>query len=50
MYEMKRMGRDSAELTALSDHLTAHGIAPEMPAGPLPDMSSKRNATNHGAS
>jgi Resolvase, N terminal domain len=26
--EMKRLGRDSAELTALADHLTAHGIAP----------------------
>jgi DNA invertase Pin-like site-specific DNA recombinase len=27
VYEMKRLGRDSAELTALADHLTAHGIA-----------------------
>jgi len=34
VYEMKR--RDSAELTALADHLTAHGIALEMLAGPLP--------------
>jgi DNA invertase Pin-like site-specific DNA recombinase len=33
--EMKRLGRDSAELTALADHLTAHGIALEMLAGPL---------------
>ena len=33
VYEMKRLGRDSAELTALADHLTAHGIALEMPAG-----------------
>jgi DNA invertase Pin-like site-specific DNA recombinase len=32
---MKRLGRDSAELTALADHLTAHGIALEMLAGPL---------------
>jgi len=33
--EMKRLGRDSAELTALADHITAHGIALEMLAGPL---------------
>jgi hypothetical protein len=31
-------GRDSAELTALADHLTAHGIALEMLAGPLPGI------------
>ena len=35
VYEMKRLGRDSAELTALADHLTAHGIALEMLAGSL---------------
>lgn len=35
VYEMKWLGRDSAELTALADHLTAHGIALEMLAGPL---------------
>jgi DNA invertase Pin-like site-specific DNA recombinase len=35
VYEMKRLGRDSAELTALADHLTAHGITLEMLAGPL---------------
>lgn len=35
---MKRLGRDSAELTALADHLTAHGIALEMLAGPLPGI------------
>jgi DNA invertase Pin-like site-specific DNA recombinase len=35
VYEMKRLGRDSAELTALADDLTAHGIALEMLAGPL---------------
>ncbi|WP_077490964.1 recombinase family protein [Sinomonas mesophila] len=35
VYEMKRLGRDSAELTALADHLTAQGIALEMLAGPL---------------
>jgi DNA invertase Pin-like site-specific DNA recombinase len=37
-YEMKPLGRDSAELTALADHLTAHGIALEMLAGPLPGI------------
>ncbi|MFL6150301.1 MAG: recombinase family protein [Pseudonocardiaceae bacterium] len=35
VYEIKRLGRDSAELTTLADHLTAHGIALEMLAGPL---------------
>ncbi|MDN3250605.1 MULTISPECIES: recombinase family protein [unclassified Streptomyces] len=29
-------GRDAAELTALADHLTAHGLVLEMLAGPLP--------------
>lgn len=38
VYEMKRLGRDSAELTTLADHLTAHGIALEMLAGPLPGI------------
>ncbi|MDJ0464243.1 recombinase family protein [Streptomyces sp. H27-C3] len=33
--EMKRLGRDAAELTALADHLTAHGLLLEMLAGPL---------------
>lgn len=36
--EMKRLGRDSAELTALADHLTAHGILLEMLAGPIPGI------------
>ncbi|MFJ7495798.1 recombinase family protein [Streptomyces sp. NPDC097727] len=36
VYEMKRLGRDAAELTALADHLTAHGLVLEMLAGPLP--------------
>ncbi|MEU4066252.1 hypothetical protein AB0F25_28285 [Streptomyces wedmorensis] len=36
VYEMKRLGRDAAELTVLVDHLTAHGLALEMLAGPLP--------------
>jgi DNA invertase Pin-like site-specific DNA recombinase len=35
VYEMKRLGRDSAELTALTDHLTTHGIALEMLAESL---------------
>lgn len=38
VYEMKRLGRDAAELTALADHLTAHGLVLEMPAGPLPGI------------
>ncbi|WP_368862006.1 recombinase family protein [Frankia gtarii] len=37
-YEMKRLGRDAAELTALADHPTAHGLVLEMLAGPLPGM------------
>ncbi|MFF3847123.1 recombinase family protein [Streptomyces sp. NPDC002328] len=36
VYEMKRLGRDAAELTALADHLTAHRMVLEMLAGPLP--------------
>ncbi|XDO63724.1 recombinase family protein [Streptomyces sp. RLB1-33] len=35
VYEMKRLGRDAAELTALADHLTARLVL-EMLAGPLP--------------
>lgn len=38
VYEMKRLGRDAAELTALADHLTAHGLILEMIAGPLPGI------------
>ncbi|MGP3691220.1 recombinase family protein [Streptomyces sp. IBSNAI002] len=38
VFEMKRLGRDAAELTALADHLTAHGLVLEMLAGPLPGM------------
>ncbi|MFE1788726.1 recombinase family protein [Streptomyces sp. NPDC059525] len=37
-YEMKRLGREAAELTALADHLTAHGLVLEMLAGPLPGI------------
>ncbi|MEU9106882.1 recombinase family protein [Streptomyces xanthophaeus] len=36
VYEMKRLGRDAAELTALADRLPAHGLVLEMLAGPLP--------------
>ncbi|WP_030932393.1 hypothetical protein [Streptomyces sp. NRRL B-24720] len=36
VYEMKRR-RDAAELIALADHLTAHGLL-EMLAGPLPGI------------
>ncbi|MGW3494883.1 recombinase family protein [Streptomyces sp. NPDC001020] len=38
VYEMKRLGRDAAELTALADHLAAHGLVLEMLAGPLQGM------------
>ncbi|MFI0779417.1 recombinase family protein [Streptomyces sp. NPDC021212] len=38
MYEMKRLERDAAELTALADHLAAHGLVLEMLAGPLPGI------------
>ncbi|WP_405796459.1 recombinase family protein [Streptomyces sp. NBC_01506] len=38
VHEMKRLGHDAAELTALADHLTAHGLVLEMLAGPLPGM------------
>ncbi|MER6146079.1 recombinase family protein [Streptomyces sparsogenes] len=38
VYEMKRLGRDAAALTALADHLTAHGLVLEMLAGPLPGI------------
>ncbi|MFF4053525.1 recombinase family protein [Streptomyces chartreusis] len=38
VYEMKRLGRDAAELTALADQLTAHGLILEMLAGPLPGI------------
>lgn len=35
VYEMKRLGRDAAELTVLVDHLTAHGLVLKILAGPL---------------
>ncbi|MER7952795.1 recombinase family protein [Streptomyces sp. NPDC096079] len=38
VYAMKRLGRDAAEITALADHLTAHGLILEMLAGPLPGI------------
>lgn len=34
MYEMQHLGRDPAELTALADHLSAHGLTLEMIACP----------------
>ncbi|MFJ3228998.1 recombinase family protein [Streptomyces sp. NPDC086783] len=36
--EMKRLGRDAAELAALAGHLTAHGLVLEMLASPLQGM------------
>ncbi|MFD3776946.1 recombinase family protein [Streptomyces sp. NPDC058612] len=36
--EMKRLGRNAADLTALADHLTGHGLVLEMLAGPLPGI------------
>ncbi|MDO0926613.1 recombinase family protein [Streptomyces sp. TG1A-8] len=38
VFEMKRLGRDAAELTALADHLTERGLVLEMLAGPLPGI------------
>jgi DNA invertase Pin-like site-specific DNA recombinase len=38
VFEMKRLGRDAAELTALVDRLTEHGLVLEMLAGPLPGI------------
>ncbi|MET7486761.1 recombinase family protein [Streptomyces sp. NPDC005538] len=38
VYEMNRLSRDVAELTALADHLIAHGLVLEMLAGPLPGI------------
>ncbi|GGY14944.1 hypothetical protein GCM10010358_78670 [Streptomyces minutiscleroticus] len=43
-YEMRRLGRDAAELTALADHLTAHGLVLEMLARPLPGIGKVRAA------
>ncbi|WP_308376142.1 recombinase family protein [Streptomyces sp. ISL-99] len=45
MYEMKRLGRDAAELTALADHLAAHDLVLEMLAGPLAGIYAP---TGHG--
>ncbi|WP_439681435.1 hypothetical protein [Embleya sp. MST-111070] len=54
VYGMKRLGRDAAELTALADHLTAHGLVLEMPAGPLtgihdPTGPDRRHAAHRAA-
>ncbi|MFI9561027.1 recombinase family protein [Nonomuraea endophytica] len=35
VHEMKRLGRDAAELTALADHLVAHSLVLEMLTWPL---------------
>ncbi len=40
VYEMKRLGRDSAELTALADHLTAHGTPWKCSPGPSPGSTN----------
>ncbi|MFB7541678.1 recombinase family protein [Streptomyces zaomyceticus] len=45
VYEMKRLGRDAAELTALADHLAAHGLVLEMLAGALAGIY---DPTGHG--
>ncbi|MGW0595474.1 recombinase family protein [Streptosporangium sp. NPDC002607] len=42
VYEMKRLGRDAAELTALADHLVAHGLVLEMLGGPPAGMYAGR--------
>ncbi len=44
VYEMKRLCRDAAELTALADHLTAHDLVLEMLAGPLPGIHDPTGA------
>ncbi|GAA0447739.1 hypothetical protein ACFQ2B_07075 [Streptomyces stramineus] len=36
-----RLGRDAAELTALADHLTAHGLVLEVVADPQFDTLAK---------
>ncbi|MEU0040533.1 recombinase family protein [Streptomyces sp. NPDC006333] len=38
VFEMKRLGWDAAELTALADHPTEHDLVLEMLAGPLPGI------------
>jgi hypothetical protein len=42
--EMKRLGRDAAELTALADHLTAHGVEQIQPDLIIP--TGKRKGQN----
>ncbi|MGR3939510.1 hypothetical protein [Streptomyces sp. BRA346] len=41
MYEMKRLGRGASELTALAEHLTAHGLVLETPSRPSARHTSK---------
>lgn len=50
LYEMKRLGRDAAELTALADHLTAHGLVLEMLTGPLPGTYDPTGAADADSS
>jgi hypothetical protein len=45
---MKRLGRDSAELTALADHLTAHGIVLEIRESTLEGLNAASRKGNHG--
>ncbi|MER6127406.1 recombinase family protein [Streptomyces sp. NPDC001795] len=45
VHEMKRLGLDAAELTALADHLSAHGLVLEMLVGPL---SGTYDPSGHG--
>lgn len=42
VYEMKRLGRDAAELTALADHLTAHCLVLENARRALPGIYNHR--------
>ncbi|WP_331769395.1 hypothetical protein [Embleya sp. NBC_00888] len=52
VYEMKRLGPEAAELTALANHSTAHSLVSEMPTGPRakaagahPDEAAERTTT-----
>ncbi|MFI0735327.1 hypothetical protein ACH4S9_41040 [Streptomyces sp. NPDC021225] len=50
VYEMKRLGRDAAEFTALADHLSAHGLVREQgpdPGGPGAEPLSRGGAAGH---
>ncbi|MDP9869123.1 MULTISPECIES: hypothetical protein [Streptosporangium] len=45
VHATKRLGRDAAELTALADRLTAHGLVLETLTGPLPGIGWRRSTT-----